>query len=127
VAPVRILDWCALRGRLGVTGQEARAHSGMATPRPWHERAMARTTPALLGLFSRVPLWAGRVAHAHPLPVSHAGWDPKALPTLATAIAIVRQHWWPSTQFYRSPTKADLVEIPCARPNRLTETLCSAA
>jgi hypothetical protein len=88
---------------------------------------MARTTPALLGLFSRVPLWAGRVAHAHPLPVSHAGWDPKALPTLATAIAIVRQHWWPSTQFYRSPTKADLVEIPCARPNRLTETLCSAA
>jgi hypothetical protein len=53
-------------------------------------------------------------------------WYHQSLPTLADAIAIVRQHVWTSTHFSMSPTKADMVEIPCALLKRLTETLGDA-
>jgi hypothetical protein len=59
VDPVQILEWFVLRWRLEVTWQEARAHLGMETPRQWNALAIVRTTPALLGLFSIVTLWAG--------------------------------------------------------------------
>jgi hypothetical protein len=59
VDPGQILEWFVLRWRLEVTWQEARAHLGLETPRPWNARAIARTTPALLGLFSFVTLLAG--------------------------------------------------------------------
>src|SRR5262244_812401 len=44
------------RWTMAVTWEEARAPLGMDTPRPWHERAMARTTPALLSLSSSITL-----------------------------------------------------------------------
>jgi hypothetical protein len=116
-----------LRWRLEVTWQEARAHLGMETQRQWNERAIARTTPTLWGLFSIVTLMAGRLAQEHMRPVRQAVWYQKALPTFADAIAIVRQYVWASTHFYMSPGKADLVEIPYTLLNRLTDTLCYAA
>ena len=127
VDPIQILEWFVLRWRLEVTWQEARAHLGMETQRQWNARAIARTTPALLGLFSIVTLLAGQLAQEHALPVRQAVWYRKSLPTFADAIAVVRQHLWTSTHFYMSPAKADMVEIPCALLNRLTDTLCYAA
>lgn len=127
VEPGQILKWFVLRWRLEVTWQEARAHLGMETQRQWNARAIARTTPALLGLFSLITLLAGQLTQEHTLPVRQAVWYRKPLPTFADAIAIVRRHLWTSTHFYMSPAKADMVEIPGALLNRLTETLCYAA
>jgi hypothetical protein len=127
VDPVQILEWFVRRWRLEVTWQEARAHVGRDTQRQWTERAIARTTPAWLGLVSRVTWLAGRLAQEHMLPVRPAVWEHPSLPTVADAIAIVRQHWWTSTHVYLSPTTADMVEIPCALLKRVTETLCYAA
>lgn len=125
--PVQILEWFVLRWRLEVTWQKARAQVGLETQRQWNAKAIARTTPALLGLFSMVTLMAGQLAQEHVLPVRQAGWYRKPLPTFADAIAIVQRHVWTSTHFYMSPEKADMVEIPCTLLNRLTETLCYAA
>jgi hypothetical protein len=127
VDPSQIVEWVVLRWRLEVTWQEARAHLGMETPRPWNALAIARTTPALLGLFSMITLWAGQVAPEHALPIRQAVWYRTVQPTCADAIAVVRQHVWTSTHFPMSPAKADIVEIPSALLNRLTETLCYAA
>jgi DDE superfamily endonuclease len=127
VDPVQILEWFVLRWRLEVTWQETRAHLGMETQRQWNARAIARTTPALLGLFSIITLWAGQVAQEHALPIRQAVWYRKVQPTFADAIAVVRQHLWTSTHFYMSPAKPDLVAIPSALLNRLTESLCYAA
>jgi hypothetical protein len=44
-----------------VTFQEARAHLGIETQRQWSKRAIARTTPILLGLFSLLTLMADRL------------------------------------------------------------------
>ena len=127
VAPLQILEWCVRRWRLEVTWQEARAHLGMETQRPWHARALARTTPARLGLFSMRTLWADQLAREHALPIRQAVWYCKVQPTFADAIAVVRQHLWTSTHVYMSPAKPDMVEIPSALLNRLTESLCYAA
>ena len=57
--PLRILQWYLLRWQVEVTFEELRAHLGMETQRQWSGRAIARTTPALFGLFSVVTLAAG--------------------------------------------------------------------
>jgi hypothetical protein len=41
-----------------VTFEEVRRHLGVETQRQWSDKAIARTTPALLALFSLVTLWA---------------------------------------------------------------------
>jgi hypothetical protein len=56
--PGRILSRFVLRWKMEVTFQEARQHLGVETQRQWSELAIRRTTPALLGLFSLVTLFA---------------------------------------------------------------------
>jgi hypothetical protein len=72
--PGQLLAWFVLRWRLAVMWQEARAHPGLEPQRPWNARAIARTTPALLGLFSSVTLLAGRLVQEQLLPVRQAVW-----------------------------------------------------
>ena len=56
--PEQILAWFVQRWQLEVTFEEARRHLGLETQRQWSDLAIARTTPALLGLFSLVTLLA---------------------------------------------------------------------
>ena len=56
VAPAQIVEWFVLRWQLEVTLQEVRAHLGVETQRQWSDRAIARTTPILMGLFSWIAL-----------------------------------------------------------------------
>lgn len=58
--PEQMVTWFLRRWTIEVTLAEARAHLGMETPRQWHERAMARTTPALLSRYSMITLTAHR-------------------------------------------------------------------
>ncbi len=56
--PEQILTWFVRRWTVEVTFEEARAHLGMETQRQWNDLAIARTTPALLSLFSIITLIA---------------------------------------------------------------------
>jgi hypothetical protein len=56
--PEQILSWFVMRWQLEVTFQEVRRHLGFETQRQWSEMAIRRTTPALLGLFSLVTMFA---------------------------------------------------------------------
>jgi hypothetical protein len=56
--PCQIISWFILRWQVEVPVHEVRAHLGVETQRQWSQRAIARTTPALLGLFSFVTLLA---------------------------------------------------------------------
>jgi hypothetical protein len=131
--PLQIVSWFVLRWQLEVTFREVRAHLGVETQRQWSDRAIARTTPALLGLFSLVTLLAHGQFDAQPatLPTSLAGhqsaWYAKPLPTFADALAAVRRHLWTSTAFHTSRADADLVKVPRALVNHLAELLCYAA
>src|SRR5262245_12132390 len=66
--PHQILAWFVRRWQMEVTCEEARAHLGMETQRQWSEKAIARTTPCLLGLYSFVSLLAARLLKEQGLP-----------------------------------------------------------
>jgi hypothetical protein len=127
ISPTQIVEWFVLRWQVEVTLHEGRAHLGMETQRQWSDLAILRTTPALLGLFSLVTLFAQALLDGQPLPVRRAAWYTKALPTFADTLAFVRQRLWPVTLFCMSPAQPDMVEIPRALFERLTDTLAFAA
>ena len=124
----QIIEWFVLRWQLEVTFQEVRTHLGVETQRQWSDLTIARTTPALFGLFSWVTLATNALRADDPVPVRSAAWYPKSLPTFSDAIALVRQHLWACSDIF--DTSAAQPDIPkLARPmvNRFIESLCYAA
>ena len=127
VAPTQVLTWFVLRWQLEVTFEEARRHLGVETQRQWSDLAILRTTPALLGLFSLVTLWAHpRMGPAGDL-VRQAAWYPKPLPTFSDALALVRRELWAQATYCMSTCDPEVVEVPRALVERLTDALCYAA
>jgi hypothetical protein len=127
VDAVPIVEWFVLRWSLEVTFHEVRDHLGVETQRQWSDLAILRTTPALLGLFSLVTIFAQQLLEGQAFPVRQAAWYTKALPTFSDTLALVRQHLWPSTFFSVSSKETDTVQIPRALFDRLVETLAFAA
>src|SRR6266496_3951040 len=123
----QIVEWFVLRWQLEVTFEEARAHLGIETQRQWSDRAIVRTTPALLGLFSLVTVFAHQLLQGQELAVRQAAWYQKALPTFSDTLALVRQQLWPVSISWMSGAKGDVVIIPKALFERLTDTLAYAA
>jgi len=127
VLPQQIVEWFVMRWQLEVTFEEARAHLGVETQRQWSELAIRRTTPALLGLFALVSVLAHGLLRGEELSARSAAWYSKPLPTFSDTLALVRRQLWPVTISYISPAKPDMVEIPRALFERLTDTLAFAA
>ena len=126
VKPVQILEWFVMRWQLEVTLQEVRAHLGVETQRQWSDFAVARTTPALLGLFSLVTLLAHRQATRGKLPIRQAAWYTKQLPTFSDALAVVRHQLWHSMGFHTSLPETDMAKVPRFLLNRFTDALSYA-
>jgi len=127
VAPEQILAWFVQRWRLEVTFEEVRRHLGVETQRQWSDRAIARTTPALLGLFSLVSLFAQQRFAGPTTTLRQTAWYPKAQPTFVDALALLRRELWAHQAFALSAPKRDLVKVPRQFVEHLTETLCYAA
>ena len=127
VSPAQIVTWFVARWPLEVTFQEVRAHLGVETQRQWSDLAILRTTPALLGLFSLVTLFAQARLDGQPLPLRQAAWYATTAPTFSDTLAFVRQLLWPVTVFSTSPSSNEVVEIPRVLFDRLTDTLAFAA
>jgi hypothetical protein len=125
--PVQLLTWFVQRWQLETTFEEARAHLGLETPRQWNDRSVSRTTPALFGLYSIITLAAARLIGKQPVPVRATAWYPKQQATFSDTIALVRRSLWHADHFPISPAPTELVKIPLALFERLTETLCYAA
>lgn len=126
--PEQIIGWFVSRWRMETTFQETRTHLGMETQRQWSDLAILRTTPALLGLFSLITVWADRLARtpAGLITPQAAAWYDKREPTFSDAIAAVRRTLWAPPSLCMSRQGRDIVQIPAARLQRLTETLCHA-
>lgn len=123
----QIVEWFVWRWQLEVTFEEARAHLGIETQRQWSDLAILRTTPALLGLFSLVTVLAHQILTEQELPVRSAAWYTKSVATFSDTLALVRQQLWPANISWMSPTKPDMITIPKALFDRLTDTLAFAA
>ncbi len=127
--PERILGWFVSRWRMETTFQEARAHLSVETQPQWSDLAISRTTPALLGLFSLVTVWADELARtpASAVRPRTAAWYDKREPTFSGSIAAVRRVLWCPPGLSMSRPRKGTVEISAALLQRLTDTLCHAA
>jgi hypothetical protein len=125
--PAQMLTWFVRRWTMEVTFEEARAHLGMETQRQWNDRAIARTTPALLSLYSIITLTAQRLIEQGATCVRSTAWYGKTRPTFADAMALVRRHLWDHLHFSMSQQETDMIKIPRVLLERFTEALCYAA
>ena len=123
--PLLVLGWFVRRWSVEVTFAEVRRHLGVETQRQWSDKAIARTTPALMGLFSLVTLWAREeLIGAAP---RRASWYAKPQLTFSDALAAVRHRLWLPADFEISRKDQDRVEIPRNLLSRLTQAACFSA
>ena len=125
--PQNILAWFVRRWQVEVTFEEVRAHLGVETQRQWSDKAILRSTPALLGLFSIVTLFAHELAKSKKLKIRAAAWYPKAIPTFGDAIAAVRREIWAHQISFMSRPHRDRIEIPLLIWQRMQNALAYAA
>jgi BarA-like signal transduction histidine kinase len=110
--PVEILPWVVMRWSVEVTFEESRAHLGLETQRQWSDRAIARTTPVLLAVFSLVTVLALQLSQGGHMPVPITAWYHKAEPTFADCLALVRQHLWRARYSVNSAAEPEFVQFP---------------
>jgi hypothetical protein len=125
--PQDILAWFVRRWQVEVTFEEVRAHCGIETQRQWSDKAILRSTPALLGLFSLITLFAHELSKSGKLKIRTAAWYPKAIPTFSDAIAAVRREIWAHQISFMSRPRRDRVEIPQHLWYRMQNALAYAA
>ena len=122
--PVQIVKWFVLRWQTEVTYHEVREHLGVETQRQWSDKAILRTTPTLLALFSLVTLLAHGHARRRRLPIRQAAWYHKAKPTFSDALALVRHQIWQHECFRMADSHSDNPKSLAAMQNRLLSALC---
>jgi hypothetical protein len=123
----QIVEWFVLRWNEEVTFEDVRAHLGVETQRQWSALAIARTTPALLGMYSLVTLLGYQLTLDQPMPVRTAAWYTKRTATFSDVIALVRRHLWTSMKYTNSACKSGYVPIPSEVLHGLIDTFCYAA
>jgi hypothetical protein len=129
IAPVQIAQWFITRWQMEVTFEETRRHLGLETQRQWSDKAIDRTTPALLGLFSWITLLAHALQLAGQVIVPRqSAWYTKSLPTFSDVLALVRfQFWTCLSTFHTSGSEPDMIKVPRHFADLLVETLAYAA
>lgn len=123
-SPTQIIEWFIQRWQMEVTHREVREHLGVETQRQWSNKAIARSTPALLGLFSLITILAQRLALRGKLVIRQTAWYAKPLPTFSDALAAVRYHLWRNPSFHMSLFNRHIAKLPLAIFNCFANALC---
>jgi hypothetical protein len=99
----RMIELFVDRWDLEVTFEETREHLGVETQRQWSDRAIARSTPVLMGLYSCVCLMANRFRQNEQLKIEATAWHQKTCATFSDIQGrpksllpwkILPQKWW---------------------------------
>jgi hypothetical protein len=122
--PQQIVEWFVQRWQLEVTLRDVREHLGVETQRQWSDLAIARTTPALLGLFSLVTVLAQRLAQRGKILTRQTAWYAKPRPTFSDALAAVRYELWHCPTLHTSQANRDIAKLPTKVLNRFAFALC---
>ena len=99
----------------------------METQWQWSDKAVARTMPCLLGLFSVVALLGARLDRQARIKISVSAWYQKQRPTFADTLAAVRREIWSEQGFVMSRPTADTARLAPALREGIANALCHAA
>ncbi len=125
--PIQVLRWFVQRWQVEVTFRGVRDHLGVETQRQWSDKAIARTTPCLLGLFSLVTLLGKKLTPRARRATATSAWYRKQRPTFADTLAAVRRDIWREQGFVTSSRAANMQKLRPALRNAITYALCQAA
>src|SRR5687767_6255607 len=125
--PLQIVRWFVQRWQVEVTFREVRDHLGVETQRQWSDRAIARTTPCLLALFSIVALLAARLDRCARSAVQIDAWYRKPRPTFTDALAAVRRQFWREQGLLLSWRQSEATKLRPALRHGIAYALCHAA
>jgi hypothetical protein len=125
--PLQIVRWFVQRWQVEVTFREVRDHLGVETQRQWSDRAIGRTTPCLLALFSIVTLLAARLDRRARSAVHIDAWYRKPHPTFTDSLAAVRRQFWCRQGLLLSGRQAEVSKLPSALRKGIAYALCHAA
>ena len=123
--PAEIIALYVRRWQIEATFAETRAHLGLEAQRRWTAKGKARTTPALLGLYSIIWLWACHLLATKSTPYS-AAWYRKTNLTFSDAIGAARVQLWVGDINQHSPPHPEPHYIPTSRLKRMAQALCFA-
>ena len=101
----------------------------METQRQWSDKAIERSTPIILALYSMVALLAKELIEKQqqPMFIRQAVWYRKDCATFSDTIALVRRHLWCSEDLCISGKPPDMIKIPRPLFDCLIDTLGYAA
>ena len=125
-SPKQIVEWFIKRWQVEVTFEESRRHLGIETQRQWSDKAIGRTTPCLMGIFSLIAMMAQELSKSGKLKIRSAIWYHKEAATFSDAIGCVRRQLWESQSFQTSEKEGEMIKIPRSLMETLTDTLCFA-
>ena len=127
LVPERIVEIFVLRWNVEVTFEEVRRHLGVETQRQWSDLAIARTTPALMGLFSVVCIMAVRLVDKGTLPIRQAAWYIKQEATFSDVITFIRRAVWAGKYLDNSKLGDDHVKLSLREIDALLDQIAAAA
>ena len=127
--PTQIINRFILRWNIEVTFEETRAHLGVETQRQWSDKAIQRTTPLLMGLYSLLTLVAIKMNEVKKL-VAHettTWYDKNGELTFSDIAVVIRRSIWSKKYFSKSANNDDLLKFTEHEVNALIYQLAAAA
>lgn len=94
LTPEKLVELYVRRWNHEAAFEEAREHLGVETQRQWSDKAIARTTPILLSLYTIVCLIANRLNEEHPIKVAQTAWYQKKDAAFSDLLTAVRKVLW---------------------------------
>lgn len=105
-----------------VTFFEAREYLGVETQKQWSDKAIARTTPILMSLYTIVCLIGHRLNEETPLIPEKAAWYNKETVTFSDLLKAVRVVLWKDNLFFRKEFSDPSIQIQL-QDERLKESV----
>jgi hypothetical protein len=89
--PEQVISWYARRWSVEVANHDSKQHLGFEEPQGWSRRAVERTAPLAMLLYSLIVLWFAKEGHRAWRPLDCPWYVSKADPSFADMIATLRR------------------------------------
>lgn len=86
-----VLSWYALRWSIEVAFHDSKLHLGFEEPQGWTRKAVQRTAPVAMALYSLIVLWFVEEGHRHHRRATRPWYTTKSHPTFTDMLATLRR------------------------------------
>jgi hypothetical protein len=90
-SPEEVITWYAMRWSVEVTFHDSKQHLGFEEPQAWSRRAVERTAPLAMLVYSLVVLWFAQEGHRSWHPLDCPWYVSKAEPSFADMLGTLRR------------------------------------